>query len=229
MCLDFEYPTKLVHPEKYKDLQLSDDFFLQVPAVVTSEILENMGAEIPIDPQMPLIFLRQRRLGEFVVAWFMEFVPTPPRSRFGKATKFFRALEAIEQYRSFLFFPTAGELGAIPDTDSDPILAGGGALAPHLLPQGEEEADGKDGEPQATAKEPDAAAKEPEAAAKESEEADDRHRGLPRWRALGEEDSDEAQDSGTQAQDPGTQPQDSAGTPADPLNDAFVDDSKKED
>ena len=226
MALDFEYPTKFIHPDKYKDFDLSEEFFIQIPAVVTSDIMESMGMEIPIDPQMPLVFLRQHRLSEFVVAWFMENLPKSVRSRVAKSTLFFRALHAIERYRAYLY--TDPE-----EVDSDPILAAGGALASQLLPPEEEEAKGtKPQDPQHQDPQPqdpqrqdpqpqDPQRQDPQPQDPASQPQGAHPPGLPRWRGIQDEDSNEGGEAVAQPGDDGAQP--------DPLNDAFVDESQKED
>ena len=124
MTLDFELPSNFLHPERYPNVDLADALFSRVPSVVSSALFDAMPESIPIDPQMPYIFLRQSRLPEFVVAWFMAFLP---KKRVGRMNRFFSSMNAIEQYREFVFFPP---------TDPnlyDPIVAAGGALAPALL------------------------------------------------------------------------------------------------
>ena len=103
-------------------MDLTEEFFKAVPAVVASAVLEVLDNSVPIDVQMPLIYFRSGHLPEFVVAWF---VAALPKSRVGKTTRFYQALRAIEQYREFIFYGSA----------DDPIEAGGGALPPHLLGQ----------------------------------------------------------------------------------------------
>ena len=117
MTLDFELPSNFLHPERYPNVDLADALFSRVPSVVSSALFDAMPESIPIDPQMPFIFLRQSRLPEFVVAWFMAFLP---KKRVGRMNRFFSSMNAIEQYREFVFFPP---------TDPnlyDPIVAAGG-------------------------------------------------------------------------------------------------------
>ena len=130
MTLGFELPRNFLHPERYLNPDLDDDWFSLVPEVVSTALFETMSVDVPIDPQMPFVFVRQNLLPQFVVAWFMAFIPA---KRIAKSTRFFRALNAIEQYREFIFFP--------PNSHDvlDPIVAGGGALPHHLLPGGEEQ------------------------------------------------------------------------------------------
>ena len=106
-------------------MDLTEEFFKAVPAVVASAVLEVLDNSVPIDVQMPLIYFRSGHLPEFVVAWF---VAALPKSRVGKTTRFYQALRAIEQFREFIFYGSA----------DDPIEAGGGALPPHLLGQPDE-------------------------------------------------------------------------------------------
>ena len=126
MRLGFEQPRNFLHPERYINHDLPDSFFAEVPAVVSTAIFEVLTDDIPIDPQMPFIFLRQNRLPEFVVAWFMAFLP---KKRIGKMNRFYRALHAIEQYREYVLFPPSAH-DAI-----DTIVAGGGALPDHVRAQ----------------------------------------------------------------------------------------------
>ena len=120
--MGFEIPTKPIRPENFRKVDLTEEFFKAVPAVVASALLEVLDNSVPIDVQMPLIYFRSGHLPEFVVAWF---VAALPKSRVGKTTRFYQALRAIEQYREFIFYGSA----------DDPIEAGGGALPPHLLGQ----------------------------------------------------------------------------------------------
>ena len=106
-------------------MDLTEEFFKAVPAVVASALLEVLDNSVPIDVQMPLIYFRSGHLPEFVVAWF---VAALPKSRVGKTTRFYQALRAIEQFREFIFYGSA----------DDPMEAGGGALPPHLLGQPED-------------------------------------------------------------------------------------------
>ena len=133
MTLDFELPSNFLHPERYPNVDLADALFSRVPSVVSSALFDAMPESIPIDPQMPFIFLCQSRLPEFVVAWFMAFLP---KKRVGRMNRFFSSMNAIEQYREFVFFPP---------TDPnlyDPIVAAGGALAPALLAEHGQEEEG---------------------------------------------------------------------------------------
>ena len=120
--MGFEIPTKPIRPENFRKVDLTEEFFKAVPAVVASALLEVLDNSVPIDVQMPLIYFRSGHLPEFVVAWF---VAALPKSRVGKTTRFYQALRAIEQFREFIFYGSA----------DDPIEAGGGALPPHLLGQ----------------------------------------------------------------------------------------------
>ena len=120
LTLGFEIPTQPVRPEKFRKVELSEEFFNAVPQVVVTAVMEVLDNSVPIDVQMPLIYLRSGALPEFVVAWFMAALP---KSRVGKTTRFYQALRAIEQLREYIFFGSS----------DDPIEAGGGALAPHLL------------------------------------------------------------------------------------------------
>ena len=120
LTLGFAIPTQPVRPERFRKVELSEEFFNAVPQVVMTALLEVLDNSVPIDVQMPLVYLRSGALPEFVVAWFMAALP---KSRVGKTTRFYQALRAIEQLREFVFYGSA----------DDPIEAGGGALAPHLL------------------------------------------------------------------------------------------------
>lgn len=144
MTLGFELPNNFLHPERYRNQDL-DYVFSIVPDVVSTALFEVMPSDVPIDPQMPFVYLRQNLLPEFVVAWFMAYIPS---KRIGKTTRFFRALNAVEQYREFIFFPPNAA------DARDTIVAGGGALPEHLLPGGEErqgtEQGVGEGEPQAS-------------------------------------------------------------------------------
>ena len=122
LSLGFEIPTQPVRPERFRKVELSEEFFNAVPQVVVTAVMEVLDNSVPIDVQMPLIYLRSGALPEFVVAWFMAALP---KSRVGKTTRFYQALRAIEQFREFIFYGSA----------DDPIEAGGGALPPHLLGQ----------------------------------------------------------------------------------------------
>ena len=129
--MGFEIPTQPVRSERFRKVELSEEFFNAVPQVVVTAVMEVLDNSVPIDVQMPLIYLRSGALPEFVVAWFMAALP---KSRVGKTTRFYQALRAIEQFREFIFYGTA----------DDPIEAGGGALPPHLLGQPDEDATAPD-------------------------------------------------------------------------------------
>ena len=126
MTLDFELPSFFRDPHKFVPGNL-DHFFEDVPSVVAAAIFEAISDEVPADPSIPLIYLRNNRLPSFVVAWFMAAMLTGGR-RLGKATKFYRALHAIERYREFIMYPADP---SIPEY----ILAGAGAVpTEHFAP-----------------------------------------------------------------------------------------------
>lgn len=117
--LPFEIPTRPpVRSEKYEKVQLTEEFYKAVPSVVSKPLLEVMGIGIPIDVQMPLAFLREGRLPEFVVAWFLSALP---KSRLAQTTRFYQALRAIENYREYIWFERAKDILPFP----------AGVFAPH--------------------------------------------------------------------------------------------------
>ena len=127
MELNFELPVEFRHQDKYNPSDVGDDFFSNVPSVVAAAIFDAIGENVPIDPNIPLIYLRSDRLPQFVPAWFMAAMPTGGR-RLGKASKFYRALHAIERYREFIMYPADP---SIPEY----ILAGAGAVpTEHFAP-----------------------------------------------------------------------------------------------
>ena len=127
MELNFQLPQEFRHPDKFNPSDVGDDFFMNVPSVVAAAIFDAIGENVPIDPTIPLIYLRSNRLPQFVPAWFMAAMPTGGK-RLGKSTKFYRALHAIERYREYIMYPADP---AIPEF----ILAGAGAVPPdHFAP-----------------------------------------------------------------------------------------------
>ena len=124
MTLDFELPSFFRDPHKFVPGNL-DHFFEDVPSVVAAAIFEAISDDVPADPSIPLIYLRNNRLPRFVVAWFMAAMPTEGR-RLGKSTRFFRALHGIEMFREYVLYP--------PENIPEFILAGAGAVPPdHFL------------------------------------------------------------------------------------------------
>ena len=128
MELNFQLPQEFRHPDKFNPSDVGDDFFMNVPSVVAAAIFDAIGENVPIDPTIPLIYLRSDRLPQFVPAWFMAAMPTGGK-RLGKSTKFYRALHAIERYREYIMYPADP---AIPEF----ILAGAGAVPPHHFAPG---------------------------------------------------------------------------------------------
>ena len=125
--LNFELPNEFRHPEKFNPTDVTDEFIMDVPQVVGAAIFEAIGDNVPINPQVPLIYLQSGRLPQFVVAWFMAAMPTGGK-RLAKSTKFFRALHAVERYREYVLFPADP---SVPEY----ILAGAGAVPlDHFLP-----------------------------------------------------------------------------------------------
>ena len=127
MELNFELPQEFRNPDKFNPSDVGDEFFMNVPSVVAAAIFDAIGENVPIDPSVPLIYLRSDRLPQFVPAWFMAAMPTGGK-RLGKSTKFYRALHAIERYREYIMYPADP---AIPEY----ILAGAGSVPPeHFAP-----------------------------------------------------------------------------------------------
>ena len=116
--LGFQIPTRFVEPAKYENVALSDQFYKDVPSVVSTALLEVLGGTIPIDVQMPLVFFREGKLPEFVVAWFYSALP---KSKFANSTRFYQALRAIEQYRQYVFYGRADavNVGFVDDSDEE--------------------------------------------------------------------------------------------------------------
>jgi len=100
--LGFEIPKNFLNPDKYRPASIPDEAFAAVPDLITTAIFNVMDAQVPIDAFTPFLYLRNGRLEEFVVAYFMKLVSARVRSNM---SRFFTAMHLIEMYREYVIIP----------------------------------------------------------------------------------------------------------------------------
>ena len=91
--LGFEIPRNFLNPDKYRPASIPDEAFAAVPDVITTAIFNVMDAQVPIDAFTPFLYLRNGRLEEFVVAYFMKLVSARVKSNM---SRFFTAMHLIK-------------------------------------------------------------------------------------------------------------------------------------
>ena len=100
--LGFEIPRNFLNPDKYRPASIPDEAFAAVPDLITTAIFNVMDAQVPIDAFTPFLYLRNGRLEEFVVAYFMKLVSARVKSNM---SRFFTAMHLIEMYREYVIIP----------------------------------------------------------------------------------------------------------------------------
>jgi len=114
--LDFELPRNFNNPERYRPAIIPDDLLRSVPNVVASAIFDNIANDVPIDPMTPFLYLKSKRLPEFVVAWFML---RQGYKRMAPTTRLFRAFHLLEAFRESVMYGE-GEAGSVDGTGLSP-------------------------------------------------------------------------------------------------------------
>ena len=104
-----------------KDLQAI--YQEKVPRVVHDQILFVLPRSIPTNPQIVFGFVQSELLPPFVINYFMSM--QPPNARVNNATRFFRALHMIENYRQWYFDtnPVAEQQAILPPPRALPPAA----------------------------------------------------------------------------------------------------------
>ena len=108
--LDFEVPRNFLNPEKYQPQPLPEEVLDEVPDVVARAIFDAMPADVPIDAFTPFLYLRNGRLAEYAVVYFMNLVPRRVKS---KMSRFFTTMHLIEMYREYIIVPPSHFLASI--------------------------------------------------------------------------------------------------------------------
>ena len=137
--LGFELPRNFLNPDKYRPERIPDDDFAQVPEVVTAALFNVLDVNVPIDALNPFVYLRNGRLPEFIVAYFMQFVSRRIKSNM---SRFFSAMHLIEMYREYVIVPPTHFMAALdtaaanPDANPDPKPEVQTAAKPDNQPDG---------------------------------------------------------------------------------------------
>lgn len=100
--LEFEVPKNFLNPEKYLPEPLPNRVLADVPDVIMTAVFEVMDIDVPIDPFNTFMYLRNGRLPEFVVVYFMNLVSRHVKSNM---SRFFTALHLIQMYREYIINP----------------------------------------------------------------------------------------------------------------------------
>lgn len=101
--LDFEIPKNFLNPDKYDVGDIPDWYWGRIPPFIVQALTDCMGPDVPIDPMSPFVYLRQGRLPQFVVVFFMELLTTKRRT--SKSTIFYRSMHLMERFRERLLNP----------------------------------------------------------------------------------------------------------------------------
>ncbi len=112
MTLGFEIPNRFNNPDKFRPTYVGEDFLRQVPNVISSGLIDAMGADVPIDVMNAFQYLKHGRVPEYVVVYFMN---AQPATRCSNSTRFFRALHLMEAYRDYILPPYHGPVQAQED------------------------------------------------------------------------------------------------------------------
>lgn len=103
--LDFELPKSFNNPERYRPTTIPDDMLRSVPDVVAAGIFDHIGNDVPIDAMTPFLYLKSKKLPEFVIAWFML---SQGYKRVSPSTRLFRAFHLLEAYREAVIYGEGG-------------------------------------------------------------------------------------------------------------------------
>jgi len=139
--LDFEIPRNFQNPERYIPGRLREDCFEDVPAAVGSAIFDAIGVDVPLDPMTIFLYLRNGRLPQFVIAYFMEF--ELPKRKVTKMYRFYRALHLANMFRESVMVPQPHFMSNALDTVAvqavgrragDEVSGGAGSAAEREVP-----------------------------------------------------------------------------------------------
>lgn len=100
--LPFEVPKNFLNPDKYQPDQTPEEEFAQVPDVVARAVFDALDVNVPIDALNPFVYLRNGRLPEFVVVYFMKLVSRRVKSNM---SRFYSAMHLIEMFREYVIVP----------------------------------------------------------------------------------------------------------------------------
>ena len=135
MSLGFELPRNFLNPDRYLPEPLSEEFVAGIPDVVSTAVFVAMDANVPIDAFNPFIYLRNGRLPEYVVAYFMTLVSRRVKSNM---SRFFTAMHLIEMYREYIIVPPTHFLAAL---DTAAVQPGDSTVTKDEKKQQEEDRD----------------------------------------------------------------------------------------
>ena len=100
--LPFELPKNFINPDKYDPGVVPDEVFENVPLYIGEAVFGVLGNEVPLDPQVVLVYLRNGQLPHFVIEYFMSI---QKKKNLATQTRLFRALMLVHRFREFHILP----------------------------------------------------------------------------------------------------------------------------
>lgn len=121
MTLGFEVPRNFNNVESYRPASVDDEMFRAVPNVITAGIVDAIPDQECFDPLLPFAYLKNGRLAEYTVVYFMN---VQRNSRISNATRFYRALWLLELFREYIcgggVWAVEQREGALAEPDLEP-------------------------------------------------------------------------------------------------------------
>lgn len=121
LTLDFEIPDTFSKAQKYVPRNVRHDAFEEVPSAVGSAIFNALPIDVPFDPIFVFLYLRNGRLPEFVIAYFMGF--ELPKRTVSKMSLFYRAVHLVSMFREAVVFPKSHFMSQCVDEALDQVAA----------------------------------------------------------------------------------------------------------
>ena len=101
-ALPFELPKNFMNPDKYDPGVVPDEVFENVPVYIGEAVFAVLGDEVPLDPQVILVYLRNGLLPHYVIEYFLSI---QKKKNLSNQTRLFRALMLVHRFREFHILP----------------------------------------------------------------------------------------------------------------------------